>query len=300
MQRLREIGLVLPQHALDLGELVQPPLDGAVSCRCRRSGASRASVAGMADSSLDAPAAASCRAGRRNYHRSAAILVRRSRCARGERRRPALVSTDDHRHDWPRSTHERQGPQRLQGTRADPDAGDVTLPNGPRRRARDRPPPGRRRDVVAVDAAGRVCLLRQFRHAAGGWLTETPGRQARRRRAAARLRAARTGRGGRRNGARWDKLGDYLSSPGVLTEVIHVYLARNSRRRRRLPRSTRFSRYAGCRWPTPWPGRGRADPGRQDLVGLLWAGAALAAGPRPKCGTPVAFRDAQRSAVATL
>ena len=28
--------------------------------------------------------------------------------------------------------------------------------------------------VVAVDADGRVCLLRQYRHAAGGWLTELP------------------------------------------------------------------------------------------------------------------------------
>jgi 8-oxo-dGTP pyrophosphatase MutT (NUDIX family) len=28
--------------------------------------------------------------------------------------------------------------------------------------------------VVALDAAGRVCLLRQFRHAAGGWLDELP------------------------------------------------------------------------------------------------------------------------------
>jgi len=28
--------------------------------------------------------------------------------------------------------------------------------------------------VVALDEAGRVCLLRQFRHAAGGWVDELP------------------------------------------------------------------------------------------------------------------------------
>ena len=28
--------------------------------------------------------------------------------------------------------------------------------------------------VVAIDAAGRVCLIRQFRHAAGGWIWELP------------------------------------------------------------------------------------------------------------------------------
>src|SRR3989304_680585 len=28
--------------------------------------------------------------------------------------------------------------------------------------------------VVALDAAGRVCLLRQYRHAAGGWMWELP------------------------------------------------------------------------------------------------------------------------------
>ena len=28
--------------------------------------------------------------------------------------------------------------------------------------------------VVAIDAADRVCLIRQYRHAAGGWLWELP------------------------------------------------------------------------------------------------------------------------------
>lgn len=28
--------------------------------------------------------------------------------------------------------------------------------------------------IVALDAANRICLLRQFRHAADGWITELP------------------------------------------------------------------------------------------------------------------------------
>lgn len=81
--------------------------------------------------------------------------------------------------------------------------------------------------VVAIDADGRVCLLRQFRHAAGGWLTELPAGKldggepplecARRELAEEAGVSAR----------RWDKLGEFFSSPGVLTEVIHLFLARD-------------------------------------------------------------------------
>jgi len=81
--------------------------------------------------------------------------------------------------------------------------------------------------VVALDGDGRVCLLRQFRHAAGGWLTELPAGKldggeppldcARRELAEEAGVVAR----------RWDKLGEYFSSPGVFTEVIHLFLARD-------------------------------------------------------------------------
>jgi ADP-ribose pyrophosphatase len=81
--------------------------------------------------------------------------------------------------------------------------------------------------VVAVDTQGRVCLLRQYRHAAGGWITELPAGKldggeppldcARRELAEEAGMTA----------ARWECLGQFFSSPGVLTEVIHVYLARD-------------------------------------------------------------------------
>jgi 8-oxo-dGTP pyrophosphatase MutT (NUDIX family) len=79
--------------------------------------------------------------------------------------------------------------------------------------------------VVAIDANRNVCLLRQFRHAASGFLWELPAGKidhpeppletARRElMEEAGVRAH-----------RWEPLGDYVSSPGVFTEVVHLFLA---------------------------------------------------------------------------
>lgn len=81
--------------------------------------------------------------------------------------------------------------------------------------------------VVALDGDERVCLLRQFRHAAGGWITELPAGKIDNREpplaCARRELAEEAGVKARR----WKSLGRLFSSPGVLTEVIHVYLARD-------------------------------------------------------------------------
>src|SRR4029077_7032830 len=79
--------------------------------------------------------------------------------------------------------------------------------------------------AVAIDAANRVCLLRQYRHAAGGyihelpagklWPNEPPGVTAQRELAEEAALSA----------SQWESLGAYFSSPGVFTEVIHLYLA---------------------------------------------------------------------------
>jgi ADP-ribose pyrophosphatase len=80
--------------------------------------------------------------------------------------------------------------------------------------------------VVAIDAANRVCLLRQFRPAGGGWIWELP---------AGRLEPGEPPEttasrelieeAGRKAG-RMESLGSILSSPGVFAETIHLYLAR--------------------------------------------------------------------------
>lgn len=80
--------------------------------------------------------------------------------------------------------------------------------------------------VVAVDEQQRVALLRQYRHAAGGWLWELPAGKIDDREppieTARRELAEETGV----TAVRWTSLGSIFSSPGVFTEVIHLYLAR--------------------------------------------------------------------------
>src|SRR5688500_2322566 len=49
----------------------------------------------------------------------------------------------------------------------------VTLPNGARAALAIVHHPGGAA-IVAIDSAERVCMLRQFRHAAGGWIWELP------------------------------------------------------------------------------------------------------------------------------
>jgi ADP-ribose pyrophosphatase len=102
----------------------------------------------------------------------------------------------------------------------------VTLPNGEHVELEIVHHPGGAA-VVALDGAGRVCLLRQYRHAAGGWLWELPAGKldageppqvtARRELAEEAGVAARE----------WLGLGTVVSSPGVFTEVVHLYLARD-------------------------------------------------------------------------
>ena len=80
--------------------------------------------------------------------------------------------------------------------------------------------------VVALDADGRVCLLRQFRHAAGGWLVELPAGKLDGGEPPLECAQRELAEEAGVMAGRWDKLGEFFSSPGVLTEVIHLYLAR--------------------------------------------------------------------------
>jgi ADP-ribose pyrophosphatase len=79
--------------------------------------------------------------------------------------------------------------------------------------------------VVALDAQQRVCLLRQYRHAVGGYIWELPaGRlepgepplETARRELAEEAGVA---------ADRLSPLGVSVSSPGVFTERIHLFLA---------------------------------------------------------------------------
>ena len=79
--------------------------------------------------------------------------------------------------------------------------------------------------VVALDDRNRICLLRQFRHAVGGWIWELPaGKIDNREPPLDTARRELEEEAGVAAGS-WRTLGDYVSSPGVFTEVVHLYLA---------------------------------------------------------------------------
>jgi 8-oxo-dGTP pyrophosphatase MutT (NUDIX family) len=79
--------------------------------------------------------------------------------------------------------------------------------------------------VLALADDNRVCLLRQFRHAVGGWVWELPaGKIDNREPPLDTARRELEEEAGVAAGS-WQSLGDYLSSPGVLTEVVHLFLA---------------------------------------------------------------------------
>jgi ADP-ribose pyrophosphatase len=81
--------------------------------------------------------------------------------------------------------------------------------------------------VVAVDHAGRVCMVRQYRHGICDFMWEIPAGKLDRGEApaicAVRELAEETGVTARS----WLSMGVYLPAPGIFTEVIHLYLARD-------------------------------------------------------------------------
>jgi 8-oxo-dGTP pyrophosphatase MutT (NUDIX family) len=79
--------------------------------------------------------------------------------------------------------------------------------------------------VVAVNAAGEVCLLHQYRHVAGGWLWEVPAGKLDGKTPDETARAELAEEAGM-VARDWQSLGQVVSSPGVFREVVHLYLAR--------------------------------------------------------------------------
>ncbi len=79
--------------------------------------------------------------------------------------------------------------------------------------------------VVAVDEQQRICLLHQFRHAAGGWLWELPAGKIDNREPPLQTAQRELEEEGGVRASQWQSLGSVFSSPGVFTEVIHLFLA---------------------------------------------------------------------------
>jgi ADP-ribose pyrophosphatase len=80
--------------------------------------------------------------------------------------------------------------------------------------------------VAAIDAQDRVCLLRQYRHAAGGWIDELPAGKLEPGEAPLACAQRELEEEAGVHAEHWTALGSFFTSPGVLTEVIHLFLAR--------------------------------------------------------------------------
>ncbi|MCS6948416.1 MAG: NUDIX hydrolase, partial [Steroidobacteraceae bacterium] len=72
--------------------------------------------------------------------------------------------------------------------------------------------------VVALDAAQRICLIHQFRHAAGGYCWELPAGKLEPPEAAVATAQRELAEEAGMQARDWSALGQYLSSPGVFTE----------------------------------------------------------------------------------
>lgn len=83
--------------------------------------------------------------------------------------------------------------------------------------------------VVALDTQGQVCLLRQYRHAAGGWLWELPAGKLEPGESPQTTAARELLEEAGLQAGTWEQLGEVLTTPGFCDEVIHLFLARELR-----------------------------------------------------------------------
>lgn len=81
--------------------------------------------------------------------------------------------------------------------------------------------------VVAIDADDHVCLLRQFRHAANGYIWELPAGKIDNREPPFETVQRELVEEAGRKAATWQELGAYISSPGIFTEVVHLFMAKD-------------------------------------------------------------------------
>ena len=79
--------------------------------------------------------------------------------------------------------------------------------------------------VVALDAGQRVCLLRQYRYVAGGWLWELPAGKLEPDEPPLATAQRELAEEAGVSAQDWRSLGVCLSSPGVFTERLHLFLA---------------------------------------------------------------------------
>lgn len=126
--------------------------------------------------------------------------------------------------------------------------------------------------IVAIDDQNRVCLLRQYRHAAGGWVDELPAGKLDAGEAPLVCAKRELEEEAGMRAMHWTPLGSFLTSPGVLTEAIHLFLARGL-----VPVASRPEAHEvlAPRWLPFDEALALASSGRladgKSIVGLVWA-----------------------------
>lgn len=81
--------------------------------------------------------------------------------------------------------------------------------------------------MVALNEADELCLLRQWRHAGGGWLWELPAGKLDPGEDALSTAQRELAEEAGVRAADWQALAQVLTTPGFCDEVIHLFLARN-------------------------------------------------------------------------
>lgn len=80
--------------------------------------------------------------------------------------------------------------------------------------------------VVALNELDQICLLRQYRYAANGWLWELPAGKLDAGEAPLFTAQRELEEEAGVRAQDWQTLGEIVTSPGVFKEVIHLFLAR--------------------------------------------------------------------------
>jgi len=106
---------------------------------------------------------------------------------------------------------------------------EVVLPNGQRALLEVVHHPGGAA-AVALDGAQRVCLLRQYRYVADGWLWELPAGKLEPNEPPLSTAQRELAEEAGVSAQHWRGLGTCLSSPGVFSERLHLFLATDTER----------------------------------------------------------------------
>lgn len=113
-----------------------------------------------------------------------------------------------------------------QGALVQLDIDSIVLPNGePMDLEIVRHPGGAA--VVAIDHRQQVCLLRQYRHASGGWLWELPAGKLDPGEAPEVTARRELREEAGLDAGHWERLGETIVTPGFCDETVHLFLARD-------------------------------------------------------------------------